>query len=160
MPVHGEYAPSAHGWVRDQVELYESSGGTQGTTLRETGLQVVIVSNRGVRSGKVRKTPVMRVEHDGRYAAVASQGGAPTNPYWCNNLRADPFVELQDGTQKRDMIAREISGGERAEWWERAVAAYPPYAEYQRRTNRTIPVFVLEPVTAAAPPTTQTPPTT
>ena len=145
MPVAGEYGPSTRAWVRDQVELYEGSGGTRGTTLRDTGLPVVIITNRGARSGKLRKTPVMRVEHNGRYAAIASQGGAPTHPRWYCNLRADPFVELQDGPRKQDMIAREVGGEERARWWERAVAAYPPYAEYQQRTARQIPVFVLEP---------------
>jgi F420H(2)-dependent quinone reductase len=145
MPVEGDYEPSPQGWVREQVELYESSGGTQGTTLRDTGLPVVIITNRGARSGKVRKTPVMRVEHDGRYAAVASQGGAPAHPFWYYNFRANPQVELQDGPYRRDMIAREVTGSERAQWWERSVAAYPPYAEYQRKTEREIPVFVLEP---------------
>ena len=134
--------------MRDQVELYESSGGTQGITLGETGLPVVIVTNLGVSSGKVRKTPVMRVEHDGRYAMVASKGGAPAHPQWYYNVRAHPLVELQDGPRKRDMVAREVSGDERAEWWKRAVAAYPPYAEYQERTTREIPVFVLEPATS------------
>ena len=148
MSADEEYEPSPQAWVRDQVELYEGSGGTQGTTLRDTGLPVVIITNRGARSGKVRKTPVMRVEHDGRYAAVASRGGAPTHPLWYYNLRADPQVVVQDGQTKQDMVAREISGAERAEWWERAVAAYPPYAEYQQKTTREIPVFVLEPVTA------------
>jgi len=145
MAVEGEYEPSTRAWVRDQVELYEGSGGRQGTTLRDTGLPVVIITNRGARSGKLRKTPVMRVEHDGSYAAIASQGGAPTHPRWYYNLRADPFVELQDGPRRQDMIAREVTGEERAQWWERAVAAYPPYAEYQQRTARQIPVFVLEP---------------
>ena len=145
MPVQGEYEPSPRAWVRDQVEEYESSGGTRATTLRDTGLPVVIITNRGARSGKLRKTPVMRVEHDGRYAAVASQGGAPTHPYRYYNLRANPQVELQDGSRKQDMTAREVSGDERARWWERAVAAYPPYAEYQQKTTRQIPVFVLEP---------------
>jgi len=145
MPVDGEYGPSPRGWVREQVEDYESSGGTKGTTLRDTGLPVVIITNRGARSGRLRKTPVMRVEHDGRYAAVASQGGAPTHPLWYYNFRADPHVELQDGPRKQDMVAREVTGDERAQWWERAVAAYPPYAEYQQRTTRQIPVFVLEP---------------
>jgi F420H(2)-dependent quinone reductase len=145
MPVEGEYEPSPAAWVRDQVELYEGSGGTQGLTLRETGLPVVIVTNLGAKSGKVHKTPVMRVEHGGRYAMVASKGGAPTHPLWYYNVRANPLVELQDGPQKQDMVAREISGAEREEWWERAVAAYPPYAEYQQRTTREIPVFVLEP---------------
>jgi deazaflavin-dependent oxidoreductase (nitroreductase family) len=146
MPVEGQYEPSPAAWVREQVELYESSGGTKGTTLRDTGLPVVIVTNRGVRSGKVRKTPVMRVEHDGRYAMVASKGGAPSHPQWYYNIRANPHVELQDGAHKRDMVAREVSGAERAQWWQRAVAAYPPYAEYQRKTSREIPVFVLDPV--------------
>jgi deazaflavin-dependent oxidoreductase (nitroreductase family) len=144
MAVEGEYEPSTQGWVREQVELYESSGGTEGTTLRDTGLPVVIITNRGARSGKVRKTPLMRVEHDGRYAAVASQGGAPSHPRWYYNFRADPFVELQDGPGKWQMVAREVTGAERAEWWERAVAAFPPYAGYQRKTARQIPVFVLE----------------
>jgi deazaflavin-dependent oxidoreductase (nitroreductase family) len=149
MPVEGDYQPSPRAWVRDQVELYEGSGGTQGTTLRDTGLPVVIITNRGARTGVVHKTPVMRVEHGGRYAAVASQGGAPTHPFWYYNLRAHPQVELQDGPDRQDMTAREVSGEERAQWWERAVAAYPPYAEYQQKTSRQIPVFVLEP--AAAP---------
>lgn len=140
-----EYVPSPYQWVRDQVEEYESSGGTQGTTLRETGLPVVIITNVGARSGKVRKTPVMRVEHDGNYAAVASQGGAPTHPYWYHNLAANPRVTLQDGPSTREMVAREVSGAERDAWWERAVAAYPPYADYQQKTSRVIPVFVLEP---------------
>ena len=145
MPIQGEYEPSTQGWVRDQVELYESSGGTQGTTLRGTGLPVVVITNRGARTGKVRKTPLMRVEHDGQYAAVASQGGAPEHPFWYHNFRAHPHVQLQDGPAKFDMVAREVTGDERAQWWARAVAAYPPYAEYQRRTSRQIPVFVLEP---------------
>jgi deazaflavin-dependent oxidoreductase (nitroreductase family) len=144
MPLNGEYAPSSRQWVRDQVELYESSGGTQGTTLRDTGLPVVIVTSRGAKSGRLRKTPLMRVEHEGRYLAVASQGGAPTHPTWYHNLVADPRVELQDGPDKWDMVARELSGDERAEWWERAVAAFPDYAEYQRKTDRQIPVFLLE----------------
>ena len=146
MPVEGEYEPSPAAWVREQVELYESSGGTRGTTLRETGLPVVVVTNRGARSGKVHKTPVMRVEHGGRYAMVASKGGAPNHPVWYYNVRANPLVELQDGPHRQDMTARELSGEERAEWWTRAVAAYPPYAEYQQKTTRQIPVFVLEPV--------------
>jgi deazaflavin-dependent oxidoreductase (nitroreductase family) len=146
MPVQGEYEPSAQAWVRDQVELYESSGGTKGTTLRDSGIPVVVVTNLGARSGKVRKTPVMRVEHDGKYAMVASKGGAPEHPLWYYNLRANSLVELQDGPDKRDMIAREVSGAERAEWWDRAVAVFPNYADYQQKTTREIPVFVLEPV--------------
>ncbi len=131
--------------MRDQVELYEGSGGTKGTTLRDTGIPVIIVTNLGASSGKLRKTPVMRVEHDGRYAMVASKGGAPEHPQWYYNVRANPLVEVQDGPAKRDMTAREVSGGEREQWWKRAVAVYPSYAEYQRKTTREIPVFVLEP---------------
>ena len=145
MPLDGEYEPSSQQWVRDQVALYESSGGTQGTTLRDTGLPVIIVTNRGARSGKLRKTPLMRVEHEGCYAAVASKGGAPDHPTWYANLLAHPHVELQDGPQKQDMLAREVHGEERAQWWERAVAAFPPYAKYQEKTDREIPVLVLEP---------------
>ncbi|MFG2076129.1 nitroreductase family deazaflavin-dependent oxidoreductase [Nonomuraea maritima] len=148
MPLEGEYEPSTQQWVRDQVELYESSGGTKGTTLRETGLPVIVMTNLGAKSGKIRKTPLMRVEHEGRYAVVASQGGAPKHPVWYYNLKAEPLVELQDGPVKQDMRAREVTGAEKAEWWQRAVAAFPPYAEYQKKTDREIPVFVLEPVDA------------
>jgi deazaflavin-dependent oxidoreductase (nitroreductase family) len=144
MPLEGTYEPSTWQWVRDQVELYESSGGTKGTTLR--GMPVIVMTNRGVKSGALRKTPLMRVEHDGCYAAVGSQGGAAEDPAWVANLRAEPQVELQDGPVKQDMIAREIEGDERREWWKRAVAAFPSYREYQAKTKRTIPVFVLEPV--------------
>ncbi|MGW5329289.1 nitroreductase family deazaflavin-dependent oxidoreductase [Streptomyces sp. NPDC004014] len=146
MPLEGEYEPSPTQWVREQVELYESSGGTEGNTLRDTGLPVIVLTTRGARSGKIRKTPLMRVEHEGRYAAVASLGGAPKHPVWYFNVKSDPHVELQDGPVKRDMRAREITGAEKTEWWERAVAAFPPYADYQRKTSREIPVFVLEPV--------------
>ncbi|OIJ85189.1 nitroreductase [Streptomyces sp. MUSC 14] len=146
MPLEGEYEPSPTQWVREQVELYEGSGGTKGTTLMDTGLPVIILTTRGARSGKIRKTPLMRVEHDGTYAAVASQGGAPKHPVWYFNVTSDPHVELQDGAAKRDMRAREVTGEEKALWWERAVATYPPYAEYQEKTSRAIPVFVLEPV--------------
>ena len=145
MPLTGEYEPSPTKWVRDQVAEYEASGGTRGTTLLETGLPVVIVTNLGARSGKLRKTPLMRVEHEGRYAAIASQGGAPTHPAWYENLRAHPQVEVQDGPQKQDMSARELSGAEREQWWDRAVAAFPNYADYQRKTEREIPVLLLEP---------------
>ncbi|MEU3825657.1 nitroreductase family deazaflavin-dependent oxidoreductase [Streptomyces sp. SID486] len=146
MPLEGEYEPSPTQWVREQVELYEGSGGTKGTTLRDTGMPVILLTTRGARSGKIRKTPLMRVEHDGRYAAVASLGGAPKHPVWYFNVKADPRVELQDGPQKWEMRAREVTGAEKAEWWERAVAAFPPYADYQRKTTREIPVFVLEPL--------------
>ncbi|MGV9500222.1 nitroreductase family deazaflavin-dependent oxidoreductase [Streptomyces sp. NPDC003642] len=146
MPLDGEYEPSPTGWVRRQVELYESSGGTRGTTLQGTSMPVVVLTTRGARSGKLRKTPVMRVEHEGRYAAVASLGGAPKHPVWYFNLKADPRAELQDGPVKQDVTAREVTGEAKARWWERAVAAYPAYAEYQEKTDREIPVFVLEPV--------------
>jgi deazaflavin-dependent oxidoreductase (nitroreductase family) len=143
MPVQGNYEPSPAQWVRDQVEQYE--GSTRGTTLTDTGLPVVVITNLGAKSGKVRKTPLMRVEHEGHYAAIGSKGGAPQDPLWVNNFRVNPRVELQDGARKQDMIAREVTGDERAGWWERAVAAYPPYADYQKKTDRLIPVFVLEP---------------
>jgi len=145
MPLTGEYEPSSQQWVRDQVERYEASGGTEATTLLDTGLPVVIVTHRGVASGKLRKTPLMRVEHAGDYALVASQGGAPTHPDWYANLVADPHIDLQDGPVQQGRVVREVVGEERALWWERAVAAYPPYAEYQERTDRVIPVLVAEP---------------
>ena len=142
MPLQGEYEPSSQKWVRDQVELYESSGGTEGTTLRDTGLPVVIVTNLGASSGKLRKTPLMRVEHDGEYALIASYGGRPDNPVWFNNLKADPHgVTVQDGSQPFPVDVVELDGDERDLWWQRAVAAYPPYAEYQAKTDRRIPVF-------------------
>ena len=146
MPLEGEYEPSPTQWVREQVELYESSGGTKGNTLMDTGMPVIVLTTQGAKSGRIRKTPLMRVEHEGRYAAVASLGGAPKHPVWYHNVKADPLVELQDGPVKRDFRAREVTGSEKDEWWERAVAAYPPYAEYQEKTDRVIPVFVLEPV--------------
>jgi deazaflavin-dependent oxidoreductase (nitroreductase family) len=142
MPLEGEYEPSPAKWVRDQVERYESSGGTKGTTLG--GRPVILLTTRGAKSGKLRKIPLMRVEHEGTYAAVASLGGAPKHPVWYFNVLANPHVELRDGTQTWDMKAREISGEEKAAWWERCVAAYPDYAEYQRKTEREIPVFLLE----------------
>jgi F420H(2)-dependent quinone reductase len=144
MPLHGEYEPSPAKWVRDQVELYESSGGTEGTTLR--GLPVVILTTVGRHSGKLRKAALMRVEHDGRYAIVASLGGSAKNPLWYANVLAHPEVELQDGPNTRDMTAREVTGEEKAVWWERSVEAFPQYADYQAKTEREIPVFVLEPV--------------
>jgi deazaflavin-dependent oxidoreductase (nitroreductase family) len=143
MPLDGEYEPSPSAWVRDQVEAYERSGGREGNTLLDTGMPVVIVTTRGNRSGKLRKTPLMRVEHDGEYALVASMGGAPTHPVWYHNLTADPTaVTIQDGPEPFDVEVREVTGEERSAWWERAVAAYPPYAEYQDRTDRVIPVLV------------------
>jgi deazaflavin-dependent oxidoreductase (nitroreductase family) len=143
MPLEGEYAPSSAKWVRDQVEEYEGSGGTKGTLLR--GVPTVVVTSRGAGSGKLRKNPVMRVEHDGAYAAVASKGGAPEHPAWYRNFKEHPLVELQDETAKGDYTARELSGEEREVWWERAVQVWPDYAEYQTKTERQIPVFVLEP---------------
>ena len=145
MPLQGEYEPSPAAWVRDQVEEYESSGGTKGTTLR--GVPVVVITSVGASSGKLRKNPVMRVEHDGVYAAVASKGGAPEHPAWYRNLVQHPTVELQDGAAKRDYTVREASGDERVVWWDRAVEVWPDYAEYQTKTDRQIPVLVIEPVT-------------
>ncbi len=142
MPLDGKYQPSSEKWVRDQVDQYERSGGTEGTTLR--GLPVIVLTTKGSKSGNVRKTPLMRVEHDGSYGVVASKGGAPEHPRWYFNLVADPHVELQDGPVRTDMTAREVTGEEKTTWWERAVAAYPDYADYQKNTDRQIPVFVLE----------------
>ncbi len=141
MPLTGEYEPSTSDWAREQAETYENSGGTEGTTLR--GMPVIILTSVGAKSGKLRKTALMRVEHDGEYAVVASLGGAPKHPVWYFNLVAHPHVELQDGPVKRDYESRIVTGDERALWWERAVAAYPDYADYQEKTEREIPVFVL-----------------
>jgi deazaflavin-dependent oxidoreductase (nitroreductase family) len=143
MPIQGEYEPSPARWVRDQVEEYERSGGQKANTLLDTGMPIIIVTTRGKKSGKVRKFALMRVEHDGEYALVASKGGSPTNPVWYYNLKADPTaVVIQDGPAPFDADVREVTGQERSDWWTRAVAAYPPYAEYQTKTDREIPVFV------------------
>ncbi|HLI54852.1 MAG TPA: nitroreductase family deazaflavin-dependent oxidoreductase [Acidimicrobiales bacterium] len=143
MPLEGNYEPSPQQWVREQVEAYERSGGREGNTLLDTGMPVVIVSHRGRRSGKVRKTPLMRVEHGGEYALVASQGGAPTHPSWYHNMVAAPDqVSIQDGPEPFDAVVHEARGEERRIWWERAVAAYPPYAQYQEKTERVIPLLV------------------
>lgn len=143
MPLTGDYEPSPSEWVRDQVELYERTHGAEGNTLRDTGLPVVIVTSRGNKSGTIRKTPLMRVEHNGQYALIASQGGAPTNPVWYHNLIADPdSVTIQDGPEPFDVTVRVAEGEVRDEWWQRAVAAFPPYAQYQLKTERRIPVFV------------------
>jgi deazaflavin-dependent oxidoreductase (nitroreductase family) len=143
MSLQGHYEPSPSEWVRDQVELYERTNGAEGNTLRDTGLPIIIVTTRGNKSGQIRKTPLMRVEHDGEYALVASKGGSPTHPVWFYNLVADPeSVTIQDGPEPLAVTVREVEGDERAQWWERAVAAFPPYAEYQRKTERQIPVFV------------------
>ena len=145
MALDGEYEPSPQAWVREQVERYESTGGREGNTLLDRGLPVVIFSTRGAKSGKVRKQPLMRVEHDGAYLMVGSQGGAPTDPAWVANLRAAPDqVTVQDGPDPWDGVARELDGPAREEWWERAVAAFPDYADYQRKTDRRIPIFLVE----------------
>jgi F420H(2)-dependent quinone reductase len=143
MPLDGDYEPSPAKWVRDQVEEIESSGGTKGTMLR--GVPVILITSVGASSGKLRKNPVMRVEHGGTYAAVASKGGAPENPTWYRNLVEHPLIELQDGPARGDYVARETAGEERSLWWSRAVEVWPDYAEYQTKTDREIPVFVLEP---------------
>ncbi|GAA2792461.1 nitroreductase family deazaflavin-dependent oxidoreductase [Saccharopolyspora taberi] len=154
MPLRGEYEPSTTKAVRDQVELYESSGGTDGTTLghligwddeARRDLPVIVLTTRGAKSGKIRKSPLMRVEHDGKYAVIASLGGAPKHPVWYHNVVADPRVELQDGPVRQDMIAREVTGDEKAVWWDRAVRAFPDFDAYQKKTDRVIPLFVLEP---------------
>lgn len=143
MPLQGEYEPSPSQWVRDQVAEYEASGGQRANTLRDTGLPVIIVTTKGNKSGKIRKFALMRVEHEGEYALVASMGGAPKNPVWYHNIKADPSaLMIQDGPEPFDAEAREVTGDEKAEWWERAVAAFPPYAEYQQKTDRVIPVLV------------------
>ncbi len=143
MTLTGERVISPEGWVRDQTETILRTGTTEGVTVFDR--PVVLVTIRGAKSGKLRYTPLMRVEHDGRYGLVASKGGAPEHPSWYHNLVANPHVELQDGTVTKEYDAREVTGPERQEWWERSVAAYPPYAEYQEKTDRQIPVFVLEP---------------
>lgn len=144
MPLTGTYEPSTSDWAREQAEKFEEANGTAANELR--GMPIIVVTSIGAQSGKLRKTPLMRVEHNGEYAAVASLGGAPKNPVWYYNLKKHPHVELQDGTVKKDYIAREVTGDEKATWWERAVAAYPDYADYQQKTTREIPVFVLTPM--------------
>ena len=141
-----QYIPSPRAWVREQVELYESSGGTKGTTLRDTGLPVIIVTNTGNKTGAIRKTPLMRVKDGASYVLVGSQGGAPTDPVWVHNLRAQPAVEIRDHTVVQPMRVREVKDdAERARLWAAAVAAFPPYAEYQKKTTRKIPLFIAEP---------------
>ncbi len=143
MPLTGDYEPSPSDWVREQVDQYERSGGREGNTLRDTGLPVIIVTSRGRKSGKLRKNPVMRVEHDGEYAIIASKGGAPSHPEWYFNIIADPeSVMIQDGPEPFDVIVREVSGKEREIWWQRAVETFPPYAEYSEKTDRIIPILV------------------
>ena len=144
MTIEGDYEPSPQQWVRDQVEAYERSGGREANTLLDTEMRVVIVTTRGAKSGKVRKSPVMRVEHNGQYAIVASKGGAPTHPEWYLNIVAHPTeVAFQDGPARFDADVRELEGDERQTWWDRAVDAYPPYAEYQEATDRVIPVLLV-----------------
>ena len=141
MPLEGEYGPSTSGWARKQAEAFEASNGEKSGTLR--GMPIIVLTTVGAKSGKLRKTALMRVEHDGEYAVVASIGGAPKHPLWYYNLVAHPHVELQDVGEKHDYVARELEGDDRAAWWARAVEAYPPYADYQERTQRLIPVFLL-----------------
>ena len=141
MPLPGEYEPSTSDWARKQAEAFEASNGAKANTLR--GVPIILLTSVGAKTGKLRKTPLMRVEHDGQYAVVASQGGAPTHPVWYHNLVKNPHVELQDGADRADYDARLVEGDERALWWERAVAVWPDYAGYQTRTDREIPVFVL-----------------
>lgn len=141
MPLTGEYAPSTAEWARDQAETYEATGGEHAGDMR--GKPVIVLTSIGARTGLLRKTPLMRVEHDGAYAVVGSKGGAPEHPVWVHNLRKNPQVELQDGAEKHDYVAHETEGAERDEWWARAVAAWPDYANYQTKTDRLIPVFVL-----------------
>jgi deazaflavin-dependent oxidoreductase (nitroreductase family) len=143
MSLDGEYEPSPAEWVRNQVAEYESSGGQRANTFLDTGLPIIIMTTRGNRSGKIRKSPLMRVEHDGEYALVGSKGGSPAHPVWYYNLVADPAaVMIQDGPAPFDVVVRKLSGDERATWWERAVAAFPPYADYQAKTEREIPIFL------------------
>jgi deazaflavin-dependent oxidoreductase (nitroreductase family) len=142
MPLEGEYEPSSWDWVREQVEEFEASNGQRANTLRDTGLPIIVMTMRGRTSGKIRKAPVMRVEHDGEYALVASVGGAPKNPSWYDNLVADPVLEIQDGSERHDYVAVEVAGEDRELWWERAVEAFPTYADYQEKTDRVIPVLV------------------
>jgi deazaflavin-dependent oxidoreductase (nitroreductase family) len=144
MPLEGEYEISPTGWVREQTEKIFETGTTESVDIK--GRRVVLLTTRGAKTGKLRKVPLMRVEHEGSYAIVASLGGAPKHPVWYYNVKADPHVELQDGTESQDFKAREVTGDEKAIWWERAVAAYPDYADYQKKTTRQIPVFVLEPI--------------
>ena len=142
MPIDGEYEPSALDWVREQITEYEASGGQRANTLRETGIPIIVVTMRGHRSGKVRKIALMRVEHDGAYALVASYGGRPANPGWYNNLVASPAVTIQDGPEPHEFVVSEVTDDERQTWFDRAVAVFPTYAEYQAKTDRVIPVLV------------------
>lgn len=144
MPLQGDYEPSPVDWVRRQVEQYESTGGVEGGTMKDR--PVIVLTSLGAKSGRIRKTPLMRVEHDGEYAVVASMGGAPHNPTWYANLLAHPEVELQDGVERRDYSVRELTGSEKRTWWERAVETWPDYEKYQQSTDRDIPVLLLTPI--------------
>ena len=144
MPLTGEYKPSTSEWARQQAERFEASGGSEANLLR--GVPIIVLTTVGAKSGALRKTALMRVEHDGRYGVVASKGGAPDEPKWAENMRRHPRVELQDGALKRDYLARELSGQERAEWWGYSTAVWPDYDRYQTKTDRLIAVFALEPV--------------
>jgi deazaflavin-dependent oxidoreductase (nitroreductase family) len=147
MTLQGEYAPSKAAWVREQVEKYEASDGAEANTLRDTGYPIVVITSVGAKSGKLRKNPVMRVEKDGKYVAIASKGGAPDNPEWYFNFLAHAEVDLQDGPEKKTYTVRLLEDGpERDDWWQHAVATWPTYAEYQTKTDRLIPLFLLEPV--------------
>ena len=149
MPLTGTYKPGSSEWAREQAERFEASGGREANTMQ--GKPIIVLTTVGAKSGGLRKTPLMRVEHDGHYAVVASKGGAPDEPAWGDNIRQHPHVELQDGATKRDYLAREVDGDERAQWWKRAAQAWPDYDEYQKKTDRLIAVFVLEPMAAPPP---------
>jgi deazaflavin-dependent oxidoreductase (nitroreductase family) len=149
MPLSGDYEPGTSAWARKQSERYEATGGEEAADLR--GRPIIVVTSVGARTGKLRKTALMRVEHAGTYAVVASKGGAAKNPVWYHNLKRNSHVELQDGAVRRDYTAREVTGDEKATWWDRAVEAWPDYAKYQEKTDRQIPVFVLEPIERDSP---------
>ena len=145
MPITGEYEPGTWNWVAKQVAEYEESGGTRANTLRDTGIPIIVVTMRGAKSGKIRKIALMRVEHDGSYALVASKGGDPAHPAWYHNIVADPNIMIQDGPEPHDYVVREVDGAERDAWWERAAAVYPPYLDYAKKAGRLIPVLVATP---------------
>ncbi len=146
MPLTGEYEPSTSDWVREQVDTYEASNGTEANTLRETGIPIIVITSRGASTGKLRKFALMRVEHEGEYALVASMGGAPQNPGWFHNLVAEPLVEIQDGPEPHDFMTEIVTGDERQQWWDRAVEVFGTYADYEKKTDRVIPVFVARPI--------------
>ena len=147
MPLTGDYEPSTFDWVREQVDAYEATNGAEANTLLDTGIPIIVVTTMGKNSGKLRKFALMRVEHEGEYALVASMGGAPQNPSWYHNLVAEPLVMIQDGPEPHDFTAEMVDGDGRQTWWQRAAAVFPTYDEYAAKTDRTIPVFVARPVT-------------